>query len=383
MSTSVTDMCPQCNDALIPGKMFCPNCGQALAPPDYRSAIDAYVAARVVQELKLRTTANDAVIREVAFKAENEAISRLKRYWWIGALLISLGGLLLTLVGFTSIQDAKRTIVAEARQRVEPVVSDVEKRAQFAQTKLLDVENKLPGVTKSLNETAELAVKQRQRIEGQSTDVAAKITNFQVAATKANDMATSFQARITSAQTRLEDMTRQYDTRLTQISRAVSHTSIAAVYPMLDVSRSVVISNFRFDAAQKKPNEKWVNLQVSPQAMGKHLISTKNLESLNTELTDSGITVLPGTVTIEGPGGGVVFRAGDGPETEAAVIYFRPSFRLDAEKILAICSKYFHLPSGSPQLSEQGEGVSTEGSLDFVRKDRKLDGQIYISSPAR
>lgn len=157
MSTSLGDKCPRCNDDLIPNKVFCPGCGQAIAPSDQKSAIDSYVAAKVEQELKLRTTDGDAVVREVAFKAENEAIARLKRYWRIGAAIISLGGILLALIGIASIQDAKRTIVTEAKGRVEPVVSDVERRAKAAQASLTDVEKKLPGVTKSLNDTSILA----------------------------------------------------------------------------------------------------------------------------------------------------------------------------------------------------------------------------------
>jgi hypothetical protein len=381
MLISADNRCPRCEEALIPGKMFCPNCGQALAPPDQKVAIDAYVAAKVEQELRLRTKDGDAVIRNVAFKAENEAISRLKRYWWIGALIISLAGVILAILGVASIQDAKRTIVAEARQRVEPVVSDVEKRAKIAQANLSDVEKKLPGVTKSLNDTSALADKQRQRIEGQSAEVAGKIAAFEAASARANQLSTNFETKASDAQKRLDDMTRRYDTSLSQISRAVAHTSIAQAYPNLDLPRFIAIGGVRFDTTEKKPSETWVNLYLTGFAMSKHVVSQQALESIANELNRDGITVLPGIISFGGPAGGLIERAGPGSPTESSVIYFRPSFRETAEKITVLCSKYLTLAPGSPQLVQPSDGSAKNPNLDFVIKDGKLDAQIFVSAP--
>jgi hypothetical protein len=381
MPASADDKCPRCNDDLIPHKMFCPSCGQALAPPDHKSAIDSYVVAKVEQELKLRTKDDDAVVRDVAFKAENEAIARLKRYWWIGAAVISLGGILLGLIGIASIQDAKRTIVSEAKSRVEPVVSDVENRAKAAQASLSDVEKRLPGVTKSLNDTSKVADQQRLRVEGQSAEIAAKIKNYERAASSADELAAAFQARADDAQRRLADMARRYETSLTQVSRAVVHTSMAAAFPGLDDKRFLSIGPVRFDVTDKKPGEKWVNVYLTGNAISAHVIGQKPLEDMGVELTAAGMTVLPGLISFGGAGGGLIERAGPGSFDESSVIYFRPSFKASAVKINSIVSKYVRLAPGSPPLVESGEGRPMRGGVDFISNNGKLDAQIFISAP--
>jgi len=361
--------------------MFCPNCGQALAPLDQKTAIDAYVAARVEQELKLRTKDDDAVVRDVAFRAENEAISRLKRYWWIGALVISLGGILLAFVGIASIQDAKRTIVAEARQRVEPVIGDVEKRAQAAQANLFDVEKRLPAVMKSLNETEALADSQRQRIEGQSAEINSKISGFQAAAKRATDLSDGFEANMAASQRRLDELTRTYDTQMDRISKGVAHTSISAAFPLLEQEPFIGIGSARLDRLEKKAGEKWIDLYVDNFATKKHAITQDALESIVSRLETIGFTVFSGAIVIGGRSQTVVFRAGPGAPGASGLFYFHPGFRQDAERILAVCKGYFSIPSNSPQLVEKGTVVSEPEGVDFIRRDGKLDAQIYISAP--
>jgi hypothetical protein len=140
------------------------------APSDQKTAIDSYIAARVAQELSFRTTDESMVVRDIGNKAEDEVWKRLTRYSWLFAGVIALLGL----YGFNSLKDAKQKVVDEARSRVEPVIKDVETRAQSVQSKLGDVEKRLPDVTDSLNRTATLADQQRSRIEGQSAEVTAR-----------------------------------------------------------------------------------------------------------------------------------------------------------------------------------------------------------------
>jgi hypothetical protein len=193
--------CPHCGDNLVPGKLFCPNCGLALAPPNQKVALDAYITAKVQQEVALLTNSQTAIVREIGNKAEDEVWTRMKRYSWVvGGVIILLG-----LYGFTSIRDAKKTIVDESLRRVEPVVKQVENRAQNAQSKLWEVEKQLPGVTDSLNKTATLADEQRSRIEGQSSEVNSKLKEFQTAAKKADQLSTQFQASVNNSQRRLNE----------------------------------------------------------------------------------------------------------------------------------------------------------------------------------
>jgi len=88
------------------------------------------------------------MVRDIGYKAEKEVRGRIKLYSWVTVVILGL----LALYGVTSIRDAQQKIVNEAKARVEPVVGDVEKRAQAAQTRLADVEKRLPGVTESFEQ---------------------------------------------------------------------------------------------------------------------------------------------------------------------------------------------------------------------------------------
>jgi hypothetical protein len=229
--------------------------------------------------------------------------------------------------------------------------------------------------------TGKVADQQRQRVEGESADINQKVQSFQASAAKAEKLASGFEGKTQSEQKRLDDLTHRYDTSLTQISRSVIHTSVTAAFPNLDQQRYVEISPVRFDVTEKKPNEKWINLCITPDAMAKHIITGKNPEKMASDLTAAGFTVLPGPIAIGGPGGGIIERAGSGPYDDSAVIYFRTTFKDSAEKIAAICSSYITLPPSRPQLSDSGEGCPMAGGVDIIRKDGKLDAQIFIGSP--
>ena len=171
----------------------------AFAPLSQRVAIDAYIGAKVAQEIALRVEGESFVSRDLANKAEDEVVKRIKRYSWIVAAFLALLGI----YGFTSIRDAKQKIVDEARGRVEPIVSDVEKRAQDAQAKLKNVEANLPEITASLNETSAVADSQRKRIEGQGSEIANKLSAFQAATERADRISAGFDNKVTESQRKL------------------------------------------------------------------------------------------------------------------------------------------------------------------------------------
>jgi hypothetical protein len=378
MPAEFANKCPHCDDTLVPGKMYCANCGQPVVPADHKVALDSYIAAKVAQEISLKTQGESAVVRDLAFKAEDEVWKRLKRYGWIVGLFV----VLLAFIGFGSIQDAKQKIVDEARSRVEPIVKDVEKRAQVAQTTLADVEKSLPGVTASLNKTAELADQQRKRIEGQSADVAAKLNNFQTAATRADKLSAGFEAKVSDSQKRLDDLTKRYDTQIAQISRAVTHTTVAGAFPNLDREPFVEIGDARFDRIQKKTGEKWVDIQVTQLAQASGVIAGTQIEALTSDVIAAGFTPFFNYIQIGGRLNGIIERAGQGSDTSSAVLYFRPSFKASADRLTEITATHIPLPQGSPVLSDSGQMEPfLKAKFAVLLKDGKLDAQIFISAP--
>lgn len=178
-------------------------------------------------------------------------------------------------------------------------------------------------------------------------------------------------------------MARRYDTSLTQVSRAVVHTSMAAAFPGLDDKRFFSIGPVRSDVTDKKPGESWVNVYLTGNAISAHVIGQKALDDMGVELTAAGMTVLPGIISFGGAGGGLIERAGPGSFEESSVIYCRQSFKASAVKINGVVSKYLKLGVGSPQLVESGEGRPMRGGVDFIRNNGKLDAQVFVSAPSR
>lgn len=374
---SKKDVCPHCRDTLVPGKLYCPNCGLAIIPLEQKVPVDAYITAKVVQELSLRLQDEALIVRELSNKTEDEIRARLKRWAWA----LGLFAILAAWFGISSFKDARKTIVDQAQARIEPIVKDVESRSKAAQGSLTDVEQRIPGVTKSLNDTADLAEKQRLRIEGQSADVGQKLQRFQAASDRADKTSSQFESKVTAAQRRLDQLTSRFETQSTQITRIAANEAIASQYPALMEEPFVQAGSVRFDKTKKKAGEKWVSVCVSPAAVQEEAITVANLQSLLTELTAKGYTPLLGNLNAGGRSGGPIWRATSGSLEESAVIYFRPNFATDAREIAVIAAKYVNLPKNTPQLldGKPTRGFSQRG-MDTLLHDGKLDAEVYIST---
>jgi uncharacterized Zn finger protein (UPF0148 family) len=179
MSDAPGDTCPHCGETLVKGKTYCPNCGQVIAPADQKTAIDAYIAAKVAQELALKTQNEASIVRDIGYKAENEVRGRLKLYSWVTVIIVAA----LTVYGVKSIGDARKKIVDEATSRVEQIVTDVEKRAKAAQTRLVDIEarvskvgNDLPSIENTVRQAQGLTQKVEQLSAKSDAQAAAILT---------------------------------------------------------------------------------------------------------------------------------------------------------------------------------------------------------------
>jgi uncharacterized Zn finger protein (UPF0148 family) len=142
--------CPKCGDPLLHGKCFCPNCGLAVAPLTDRATIDAYIQAKISQELTSRLKDQASLVREIGNQAEDVVWARLKRYTWILSIAFAIIGLILTLYGVKSLDDAKQKVVSAAKEQVEPSIrqletniSNLEARAAGANTTISTVESNL------------------------------------------------------------------------------------------------------------------------------------------------------------------------------------------------------------------------------------------------
>ena len=372
-----TSGCPHCGDNLVPGKLYCANCGLALGPPDQKVVLDAYITSKVAREVGLATQDEKLVVRKLSNDAEDEVWKRMKRYTWIAGIAVALA----TAYGFKSINDAKRAIIDEARSRVEPVISQVEFRAQAAQSRVGDVEKRLPAVTDSLNHTSQLADQQRSRIEGQSSEIAAKLDRYQSAKDRADKSSAAFETKANASQQRLDELTKRYDNQLSQISRSTAHESVLEAYPNLDQEPFIMLGPIRTDKTVKKTGEKWVTVYLTGNAVAKSVISKAKLEQMLVDLREQGYNPIVGMISFGGRMGGILERAAAGPYTESGIFYFHTEFKPEAVQIETIVSKYVKLPASSPKLSLPSPIDSySRNRLEYLIKDGKLDAQIFISS---
>jgi hypothetical protein len=251
-----------------------------------------------------------------------------------------------------------------------------------AQVRLADLEKNLPLVASSLNKTSQLADQQRRRIEGQGAEVTAKLNSFTAAATRADQLSAGFEAKVRDSQKRLDELTKRYDTQLTQIARAVNHTAVSDAFPNIDQEAFIQIGDTRFDRVEKRSGEKWVDIYLTQPAGASGVTTGKRLEALVSDLMAAGFTPFFNQISIRGRLGGIIERAGQGPYESSAVLYFRPDFKSSAEQLTAITAKYLSLPQGSPELADSRQ-METPRRMRFevLLKDAKLDAQIFIGAP--
>jgi hypothetical protein len=348
-----------------------------VAPEPERGIIDSYIVARVAQQIAAQTKGEAAIVRDLSFKAENELIARLKRYGWI----LGLAGFLLALIGFGSIQQAKTTIVAEARTRVEPVVIDVEKRAHEAGTELAHVEKKLPEITRSMNTTVQIADEQRQRVEGQNAEISRKLADFENTSRRFDQVRAELDSEMNQFQKQIDSFKNRYSAEIAQLSRAADLASVREAYPNLGVKPFVIIAGHRVDKSQKKPGEKWVLVTLGWDAQQVSKSAGEDTDNLVSDLHSAGYVTFVGSMDFGGRLGGGLMRADSGPAKQSAVVYFHPEFKRSAEQLIPIAGRYAELLNSSPVLANTPESTNFDAPrLETVIQESGLDAQIYIGA---
>ena len=104
-----------------------------------KMVVDAYVKARVAEELSTKLTDQRFLVRELSDEVEDVVWKRFKRYGWIITLFLVLLGAW----GVKSIGDAGGKIADTAEKRVEPLIQGVEGRTKAAQDQIGKTANRI------------------------------------------------------------------------------------------------------------------------------------------------------------------------------------------------------------------------------------------------
>ena len=385
MSNGTSKTCPKCGDALIDGKLFCPNCGLAIVSLPERVAIDSYVEARVQQAMSARLADQNNLTREIADRAEDVVWSRIKRYTWAAGLALFLLGL----YGFSSIQEAKTTIANEARSRLEPVIEDTEKRVKAAQTDIGDTDKKIKAVQKQLDDTSKLADDQSKRITAQGGEIDKKLEDLQKAANQANSLSSGYEKQATNFEKelgemrkhaeeqsrRLEDTQKAFEAKISQVTQQINNESIQEAYPTLGQKLYVTFNGHPWKGAnEKKPGEKWVNINLDPLAVGENRVSKEQLKSLSDALEKAGYTPYFGFFGVGGP---VSTGFGSmGPEV-SGVVYLNASRQKDASELVKIAGETLHIPGMDVHYVDPKS--IPEPMKRLVLETSGIDFQIFIA----
>jgi uncharacterized Zn finger protein (UPF0148 family) len=387
MLDKVPDICPKCGNALIEGKMYCPTCGLAILSAPERVVVDAYIEARVRQAVDTRMADKDSLVRAIADEAEDVVQARIKKYSWLAGIVIFVLGL----YGFSSIQQAKNTIVSEARARLDPVINDTEQRVKNAQVDIGETGQKIVAVKKQLDDTSKLAQEQSNRITGQATEINTKLQQVQTASNRANALSTGYEKQASDLETelqqmrthaeeenrRLEDTQKTFNARIEQVTKQIDNVSLQQAYPTLGMKMYVTHNGQPWKGtAGKRTSDKWVNINLDPMVVGSNRVTKEELQTLADHLEMAGYTPDFGFFGVGGPVGAGFGCLENGKE---GIIYFDPKREEEASDVERMAADTLHLPGLVIHYADPKK--ASEPLMRFVMENSGIDFQVCIARP--
>ena len=387
MPDKTLNTCPKCGDALIEGKMFCPNCGLAIVSAPERVAVDAYIEARVSQAVDARMADKNSLVRGIADDAEDVVWTRIKRYTWVAGIAIFLLGL----YGFSSIQQAKSTIVSEARARLDPVINDTEGRVKKAQVDIVHTSEKIGAVKKQLDDTSKLAQEQSNRITGQAGEINTKLQQVQTASNRVKSLSTGYEKQAADFETelqqmrvhaeqenhRLEDTQKIFNARIEQVTKQIDNVSLQQAYPDLGKKMYVTYNGRAWKGtAGKKPFDKWVNINLDPMAVGANRVTADELQTLVNHLEKAGYTPYFGSFGTGGPVGTGFGCLENGIE---GIMYFDPKREKEASDVERMVADTLHLSGFVTHYVDPKK--ADEPLMRYIMENAGIDFQVCIARP--
>lgn len=380
--------CPRCNEVLVDGKMYCPNCGLAVLGTN-RAAVDEYVQAKVDRQLAEKMADEASLARGIADKAEEILWGRAKRYSWFGGAFLFLLGV----YGFTSFRDARSTIVNEAKTRLEPVINETEKRLRAAQSDMATVEQNIGSLKVRLDDTSKLADEQSKRLTTQGGEITKKLADVQGASERVNSLNAGFEKKeknfeqeLAGMRAHAEDLDRKleasqknYDQKIVEVTTKIDNAGIQQAYGTLGQKQYVTFNGQPWKGnVNKKPSEKWVNINLDPKAIAEASVSQDQLKKLAARMEAEGFTPLFGTFGYGGAVSGGYGPFGAGNST--AVRYYQQSQAAEAEKLVQMSKDILGIPDMMAVWVPEKDLYDSEQRM--IVRTSGMDFQIFIA-PAR
>jgi hypothetical protein len=366
LAPPIGSTCPECNQPLHGNAPFCPYCGASVLTKLQRDQVDGYVRTRVGKEVTERLVEEDRLVATLGDKVEDLVWKRIWRY----AGLVSLWLLTLTWLGFSSFKD----IAGSAKKRLDPIVTDAEKRATQAEADIQKTADEVAATRKQIDQLSKDATAQQKRLDQQTGEAKQKLDSLQASADRAEKLGADYDTRVDAAVRRL-------DTQSARVDKAVNNLAVVAAYPSIDAEPYAMISGQPFEKSGKKVGDVWVQFYISPWGMQQHLLTGDQVKTLFSELTQAGFTPFPGTAALGGRVGRGFGVIGHQSDYESNVIYYDPSFEAKAEHLYRIAAKYVKFSSAGPILEKfRTLPNGTEDPYKVFVDKSGFDAQVIVSS---
>ena len=356
---SQSSSCQNCSRPLTDGGVYCPFCGIQTVP----LPIDQQIQKIVVDELAKRLSDQNTMIRTLADKVEDTVWQRLKGYSWIVGILITVVIGALAFFGLTTINGAS--------QKIEPIVQAGVSRAEAARRQVDQSIAKIDAVKTGIDKLSNALDEQTRRLNDKNADIGQKLASFNAA-----------QTRIEAAEKRSETVARQVDamgqalqTKVQQLSTQVDDITVKRAYPSLGQAMFVTLNGGAWkNKKEKKSGEFWVNVNISPVAMG--YFSEAQIKQLLDVLKQDGYTPLLGTFGVGGPYSSGFSNLGDNMYANR-VFYFSQDWRQKAETLSSLVSNV--VSRSVPIEFLDPSKIAKDSALYFVLQESGLDAQIYLT----
>ena len=236
---------------------------------DPSMTIEAYVGTKLDQEIARRFAAQSTLAREIADHAEDTLWKRFRILIWSAAVVAAVLGF----IGFKSFNDVSQGIVTATAGKVD------EAKTRLAQlSKDLDV--------------------QIQRVDQRSGEISERFAMLDKTASNAQTKIDEYINRADILSTQMDKRLLELSTKVVQVSTQIDNLSIAQTYPSLGMEKILAITAMHGTRKPKKVGDKWINIFISPHAMGD--FSSKEIETLVRDLRAAGYSPYPGTFGLGG-----------------------------------------------------------------------------------
>jgi F0F1-type ATP synthase membrane subunit b/b' len=282
---------------------------------------------------------------------------------------LALAGVI-TWFGYSSFKD----ITDSAKRRLEPIISDAEKRTAEAQKQIKNTADEVKITKAQIDSLSDKAARQKTRLDSQSGEASQKLAELQKAANNADTLAKGYEDKLNASIHRL-------DVQSARVERAVDNQAIATNYPTIDTEPYAVIGNKTLDKKQKKPGDAWVQIHLTAFALNHQIISGAKLNDLLAALGQRGFTPFLCTPQVNGRVSGAFEQFGSTNYYQSAVVYFDPSFKTKADLLAKIVGKYIPIASSDAQLVTLPEKPTySESIIETFLAKSGIDAQIFISA---